>query len=237
MFQNYHKNIWKADLQAQKTGAVVGRHMQESTSKIVGAISEGNMQIEQAVSQQTNVMSGALGQLNASFNWAMNDVLMTMGHMNDSLKVLTDLSSNPEQTWAYEQFSIARDAFRKGLHHDALSYVQRAIRGHGDHTGYRLDFRFHMLLGGIYLGNATYPDSDLIDLEKAEAAFLDAAKYAIADYPSDAARAFLSAGWAATFLGSEKIDDAQQHVDTALSLDRRSPFFGLESCGYQRVTA
>lgn len=139
----------------------------------------------------------SIHDLNSTFTWGFSELLLQMGRMRDDLQQLVRIARTPEQTWAYEQFDIARDAVRRKLYREALEFCQRAIRGHGTHTGYVLDYRAHMLAGTIRLGSFQNHDSALLDLAEAEAFFLDAARYAAHDHPEEAARALASAGWAA----------------------------------------
>ena len=69
--------------------------------------------------------------------------------------------------------------------------------------------------GTIQLGFADC-DMSLYDLPKAEESFLAAARYGKTDYPHDAGRAFLSAGWAAYCQG--KMKAALAHTEQAMTL-------------------
>lgn len=156
------------------------------------AITEG---VEQICSNLGDIRGG-IAELNATFHWGFASLASEVGRVNDSLQELLHLARNPAQTWAYNQFEIARDAFRKRLYPEALEALARAIEGQGSSPGYRLDHRFHFIRGLIFLGDVSN-STDLIDLEKAREAFEAAARYAAADFPDDAARSYLFAGWAA----------------------------------------
>jgi formylglycine-generating enzyme required for sulfatase activity len=69
--------------------------------------------------------------------------------------------------------------------------------------------------GTLQLGFADC-DMSLYDLAKAEESFLTAARYGKTDYPHDAGRAFLSAGWAAYCQG--KMKEALAHTEQAMAL-------------------
>lgn len=157
---------------------------------------------------------GKLATLNATFEWGFSGVMAKLGGLNDSLNDLIRIAKTPAQTWAYEQFDIAREAFSKGLYEDALTYIQYAITGFGSYTGYRLEHRFHQLLGIIRLGSYDNIDESIVNLAEAENAFREAAKYAEKVLPEDAAMAMLSAGWSAYCQG--EMERARSHTQKAL---------------------
>lgn len=157
-----------------------------------------------------------IAELNSRFDWGFSNILSKLGGMNDSLEALVKTSKTPVQTFAFNHFEIARDAFRKGLYREALEELDKAINGDNTSSGYKLEWRFHHLRGVIRLG---FSDCDitLVDLTEAEGAFLLAARYAKADNPEDAARSFLSAGWAAYCQG--KMETALEHTKQALNIE------------------
>jgi tetratricopeptide (TPR) repeat protein len=195
------------------------------------AISSGFEQL----SYEVSALSGEISQLRAAFQWGFTQLLMDTARLNDTLDELLRIAKTPAQTWAYEQFEIARDAFGRGLYDDALDYVTRAINGHASNSGYKLEGRFHYLLGTIRLGNFKNNSPHIIDLERAEQAFLDAAKYVTPEsdrtkdlridpgsygflkFRGQACLSYLAAGWAAYCQG--KIEDAERHTQLALKCD------------------
>jgi len=62
-------------------------------------------------------------------------------------------------------------------------------------------------------------DVSLVDPVRSEQSFLLAARYAKTDYPKEAVRAFLSAGWAAFI--RKNLSDALRHNEAAIQLDGR----------------
>ena len=163
-------------------------------------------------------VAGTIDDLHSCFRWGFSQMLAGIGAMNDSLQSLIRVAKTPAQTAAYEQFEIARDAFRQQLFGECLEALGRAING--DHTspGYKLEWRFHELDGIVRLGFAGC-DVSLVDPVRSEQSFLLAARYAKTDYPKEAARAFLSAGWAAFI--QRKLPDALRHTEAAIQLDGR----------------
>jgi len=181
------------------------------SDRITGALSEGFDRI----SYQLQDISSGISELNATFHWGFSQMIAGIGHMNDALSELIKIAKTPVQTVAFNHFEIARDAFRQGLYQEALEELQKSIQG--DHTspGYKLEWRFHQMAGTIRLGFVDC-DLSLVDLSQAEEIFLLAARYAKTDYPADAARAFLSAGWAAYCQG--KMKEALAHTEQAIAL-------------------
>lgn len=121
--------------------------------------------LEQAIIESTTKLENKLDKI-------QNE----MSALNFNLKEVLKAVSNPAQIWAYEQYDIALDAFRRNHHEDALSSVKRAINGYGDHTGYKMDGRFHHLLGMINLEYAKQNANQSSWIE-AESSFLYASKY------------------------------------------------------------
>jgi hypothetical protein len=203
---------WGDYLLTESATASINAGMRSQTQALVAS----QERTQQSMQQMSEQLQSGLAELSAAFNWGMSELLIAIGDLNDTLEQLIALARNPSQTWAYEQFNIARDAFKRHLFDDALTYVNSAIDGSASQTGYRLDHRFHMLLGLIRLGNH-HSDADLIDLPAAEQAFLAAAKYAKATAPEEAGRAMLSAAWAAYC--QAQIEQAESYVSEALALN------------------
>ncbi len=186
-----------------------------STDRTVGALNDGFERLSYSMDAGFDRLSEGISELNATFHWGFGAVLASIGHMNDTLSELVKIAKTPVQTVAFEHFEIARDAFRKRLYRESLEELDKAI--FGDHTsaGYKLEWRFHQMKGTLQLGFADC-DMSLYDLAKAEESFLTAARYGETDYPHDAGRAFLSAGWAAYCQG--KMKQALAHTEQAMAL-------------------
>ncbi len=182
-----------------------------ASDRITGALSEGF----DRVTYQLQDISAGISELNATFHWGFSQMIAGIGHMNDALSVLIKIAKTPVQNVAFNHFEIARDAFRQGLYQEALEELNKAIQGDHTSSGYKLEWRFHQMVGTIRLGFVDC-DLSLVDLAQAEEAFLFAARYAKADYSEDAARAFLSAGWTAYCQG--KMKEALAHTEQAIAL-------------------
>jgi len=160
-------------------------------------------------------ISNNISELNSTFHWGFSQILSRINRMNDSLEMLVNIAKTPTQTVAYEQYEMARDAFRKGLYKESLEFLDRAINGDHTSTGYKLEWRFHQMMGTILLGFVGC-DFELMDLSRAEDSFLLAARYSKSDFPDHSAKAFFSAGWAAYCQG--KIKEALVHTNQAIKI-------------------
>lgn len=193
-----------------------------STDRTVGALNDGFERISYSMdagfdrlSSGLDEISSGISELNATFHWGFGAILASIGHMNDTFSELVKIAKTPVQTVAFNHFEIARDAFRQGLYRESLEELDKAISGDHTSSGYKLEWRFHQMKGTLQLGFADC-DMSLYDLAKAEESFLAAARYGKTDYPYDAGRAFLSAGWAAYCQGRMK--EALAHTEQAMVL-------------------
>ena len=186
-----------------------------STDQTVGAFNEGFECFSYSMDTGFEQVSSGISELNAHFHWGFSAVLASLGHTNDALSDLVKIAKTPVQIAAFNHFEIARDAFRQGLYRECFDELDKAILGDHASEGYKLEWRFHQMKGTLQLGFADC-DMSLYDLAKAEESFRIAARYAKSDYPHDAARAFLCAGWAAYCQG--KMKEALAHTEQAMTL-------------------
>ncbi|MBN1662226.1 MAG: formylglycine-generating enzyme family protein [Deltaproteobacteria bacterium] len=152
------------------------------------------------------------------FHWGFSRVIAAIGRMGDGLKELGCEAKTTAQTTAYEQYEIAKDAFRRELYAECLEALGKAFEGNHESPGYKLEWRFYQLKGIVELGFVG-GDMDLMDLAAAEESFLLAARYARVDFPEHAGLAFLCAGWAAYCQG--KLTYALSHTEKAAATHPR----------------
>jgi len=193
-----------------------------SIQQLGSAVTKGFDQLGSAMSDgfsmlgdQMNQVAGEISGLNANFQWGFGQMIAQMGGMNDALNTLIKLAKEEVQRLAYNHFEIARDAYRRGLYEECLEELKKAIEGDHVSPGYKLEWRFHQMMGVVRLGFFNC-NLDLVDPSQAEHSFLLAARYAGADNPEEAAVAFLGAGWAAFVQG--KLTEALKHTDQAVAL-------------------
>ena len=200
--------------------------LKDSQFEIVGAVQEIAHSVQAAseimtqgfnvIAYQLEGISEGIVDLNATCHWGFTQMIADIGQVNNSLKELISINKNPVQTRAYNQFEIARDALRRGHYADAVEALGHAINGYGGEPGYKLEYRFHYTLGLLYLGDAKNTDPGVLDLAKAENAFLAAARYARTDFPREASVAFTAASWAAFCQG--RLQEAESHAELAIRI-------------------
>jgi tetratricopeptide (TPR) repeat protein len=198
--------------------AVIQREMSDSRDAIVGAISDLEVplwSIDSGIREVRDEIALGFDEVNRTLRWGFGELIIGQNRLNDTLQDLLACARTPSQIWALEQFEIARDDIRRGLVPEALQTVTRAIEGFGSQTGYKTEFRFHLLRGAIHLGGCQ-DDPDIIDLAAAEESFLLAARYASSDLPGEAADAFIHAGRAAFLRG--RPNEALVHTQCGLKL-------------------
>lgn len=154
--------------------------------------------------------------LDVGFLWGNGLALAGIPGMNDPIDNLLQGCTTAAQTRAYEQFEVAREAFRRGLHAECLESLSSSINGDSDGAGYKLEWRFHHLFGVIRLGFFGC-DPDLVSPPDAEQAFVLAARYARPTAPTQAATAMLAAAWSSYVDG--RLPDAIRHSGDAVGLD------------------
>ena len=197
---------------AREAGAVAGEGADRGARRVEAGIAAAASQVTDAVHEVSSEVRAA----SEIMEWGFSAMLNEMAEMSTTLKALLQCVREPSQTWAYEQFEIARDNFRKGNYEDCLKRLDYAIDGYQTHLGYPEEWRLHQLKGDIYL---QCPDRSLIDLPKAEKCFLAAAKYA--DTSHAKAMALTAAAVAAYNQGHMEV--AEKYAQQACEANRTSP--------------
>ena len=172
----------RSDISKQTRSIIASNEeLQREHIRVLEASSEAVSSGFEQLSYDIHALSEEVARLGAAIHWGFSQLLMQAARMNDTLEELLKIAKTPAQTWAYEQYEIARDAFRRELFDDALDYLNRAINGYAGNTGYKLEHRFYYLLGAIRMGSFRNTSPEIVSLEQAEQAFLTAAKYARSD--------------------------------------------------------
>jgi tetratricopeptide (TPR) repeat protein len=194
-------------------------------SVISSNLRDGFLLVSEDIENVRRSILSSTDRLANILEWGFAGIISSLGRINDSLDELVRIAKTPSRTWAYEQFNEARGLYRNGHFDDALEAVQLAINGYGSNLGLRTEFRFHFLLGTIRLGDwlndKKNTSTSVVDPKDAEAAFLAAARYAEADYKTDAAAAYACAGRAAMIQG--QFVEAIEHTAKSLALIPKEP--------------
>lgn len=151
------------------------------------------------------------------FDWNHADEWVLSPVFNAPLAELKSQAKSAEAMWALERFDVGREALRRGQHREACHHFKRSLEGDEHHAGNALDFRSHFLLGVVYLGSYRLTDPDVLDLAKAETAFLAAAQHTPPDRPRETALAHCAAGWACYCAG--RMEEALDHSQRAVAID------------------
>lgn len=207
---------------------LVNLHMAKSLATQNDLSRRGIQVIETAAAQasaemailhaETSQVQRRLEDLSGIIQNGFNAVSLELNGIGQSLSELVNLAKTPDQTWAFEQYSIASDAYQNGHIEEALDYVDRAISGHRERSGFRLEHRFHALRGLIHLGGPGVVDLNIVDLEESSSDFELALKYADQTDEALLARYRSLLGWTYYCLG--QFDKAQHELETAIELDQ-----------------
>ena len=161
-----HPLSWHQFLQAQKFEHSIRYAINDQTRSLIGsnkelaergfkitndALRTGFSELSQSIDDLRESHDENAAMLNATLKEGFRAILMELGPMRQSLQELVRIATTPSQTWAYEQYQIAKDNFQRRLFAEAKESIMRAIDGHGSYVGYKTDFRFHFLLGAIQL--------------------------------------------------------------------------------------
>ena len=200
----------------------------KSGRNIAAEIRRGNHDLMEEISRSSSAittelqsMGGDLRQMGATLEWGLNDLLKENRQMNQTLEDLLKTAKSPSQTWAFEQFDMAREAYSRGLDKEALEFVNNAINGFQGQTGNRLDHRFHFFKGTVLLGNKEHHDPEIVDVKAAKQCFEDAARYAAGSKDEEtrlfAAEAYCHAAFAAYCL--DDVDAVASLCKQAVTID------------------
>ncbi len=199
----------------------------EQIQEIGKSQADAMVMVSQSIGDLRQEMTRGFDSIGSILEYGFSDLIFAATRTNDLLAELLQTVKTPSQTWAYEQFDIGRNAFRRGLFDDALQSVNLAIDGFHGNVGFKSEHRFHFLRGIILLGDFRNNSPKIVDLAQAEAAFRLAAKYAQHDEPDEAGLALLYAARTANLQGKydlalELANQAEQNGPYAAVLYERA---------------
>ena len=163
-------------------------------------------------------------RLSAAFTWSRGEVLASMGGMLVPVDELMAQARSPVESVVVQLFQVARESFLELGFTESLEALNRALdTGPNLNVSGRLVWRIHLLRALVLLGSVDNTNPRLINPAQAEQSFLMAARYARSEYPLDAARALLGAGWAAYVQDNGqpnyRMREAMTYTDEAQDLD------------------
>ena len=180
----------------------------DTIRQAIETASEKNVEAER---RSTEEILLSIGEFHADFNWHLENVELALDHMNAILSHVRDELSRRHRSEAFEFYYQSLEYAQHGMFEKALNSIEVAI--HGDERGargYELEWRFWEHLGRLRLGSLK--NITIVDLERAENAFLQAAHLAT---QKAAARCLVGAAFAAYADG--RLPDAIDHIRSALS--------------------
>jgi len=154
------------------------------------------------------------GEITGKFHCAFNNMKL---QTSESLNKAEVVDRTLLQSSAYRSYELARSYFGQGLYRAAHDELHKAIAENKSVIKPIPDWQFYQMLSVLYLGFADC-DFSLVDLAKAEQAFLTVAQNTKDEHPYESAKAFMTAGWAAYCQG--KLADASDHTENAILLSR-----------------
>ena len=181
------------------------------------------MELQTSKLSEVNFNLEALGRemsgVKSLLDWRLSEITGLLSGMKLSLEQLVEIAKTPSQTWAAEQFDIARDAYSNALYDEALTYIENAISGTGSQTGYIMDHRYHFLKARVLFGDGDRRAHELVDFIKSEQAFLKAERYS--RIGSDKAMSLCGAALSACGQGQDGV--AMEHLNNAKKKDNTHP--------------
>ena len=121
-------------------------------------------------------------------------------------------TTNSAFIWAFGQYDIAREYFRKGMDEESLNHLELAIDGDRYNSGYPVEHCFSVAKGMIQLGINGRNSLNLIDLKSAEKSFANAAKLLNVSGKSNCKIYHCLASYAAQSNGC--FIDSENHIDS-----------------------
>lgn len=228
LFSNEH--LARRNIKAVKeTGDRIQKSVDESGQAIERSIEVASEKLNSTLTQGFDRLSFDLQDIRDSVDQVaiiseigFSEIALQLSNLDQSIKHLIEISKSPDQTWAIEQFDIARDAFRRHLYAESLQYIDRAIAGFKGNAGYKLDYRFHLLRGKIRLGNERNYDPAIVSPIEATNDFLAAAKYAEHQERAAFAQAYQLAGWA--YYCANRVGESAQAIGRSLEIEEDNAF-------------
>lgn len=174
------------------------------------------------ISGQLDSISMSIDNFHADFNWWAEKQSRQLSTIQDILERIQESLERRHRTEAFELFSESREYVFHRMYEKALRNIEIAIHGSDKIRGYELEWRFWKHLGFLRLGDEQNNSRDIVNLKKAQEAFLMSASLAEREGSNNGAvRCLLAASQAAYCNGD--IASATSHVHQALRLQPMLP--------------
>lgn len=209
---------YQAYLQARSFEADLHLALSAQTSALVASADELDSRNQRRFEGLQQTLAKGFSELNSTLQWGFSEILLGLQDIAAEIGALRRIASTPEQTWAFEQYEQAREAQRRGLAQESHKYLSLAINGNGNHLGNSLEYRFFFFRGTLFSGAGGTGEREL-DLSRAEADYLEAARLTERVEKEVAARSLCAASWVAYSAGKPSV--ALQHVKRAISLNSK----------------
>jgi tetratricopeptide (TPR) repeat protein len=197
------------------------KNLRNQTDSILADAMTAFQSLESQLSSGLSDISGRLDSISVSieafrsdFNWHMQEINSSLASIGRVLEDIRETLSRKHRSEAFEFFQQSLEYAHHRRFDKAIRSIEIAI--HGDHQtrGYDLEWRFWEQLGRLRLGSNENNSREIVDLRKAEEAFLEGARLAERGAPDGAARCLLGAAWAAYADG--RIPTAVGHARQAI---------------------
>jgi sulfatase modifying factor 1 len=114
-------------------------------------------------------------------------------------------------------YDHALNAYKQGSYSEALDELLKGISEINPASKFVNEWQFYQLLGTLYLGFSDC-DVSLVDLAKAEQAFIKLAQLTKDDQQPVCAKAYMAAGWAAYCQG--RFSEASEFMENSITMSR-----------------
>ena len=122
---------------ARRAGEVAGEAADRGARRVEAGIAAAATQVEGRIAAVATQITDAVNEVSSEvraarevMEWGFSATINELAGMNATLQELLQCARTPSQTWAYEQFEIARENFRKGNYEDCLKRLDYGIGGY-----------------------------------------------------------------------------------------------------------
>ena len=233
----------------ERTQSIVGtsNQIQSAITNGINEVSTGLSEVNAGLSQiasnidhQTDVInqgftrleigldevSSSIDDLRAVTEIGLSELVHTGRITNDLLEQLVTVVSTPEQTWAKEQFDLAKQCRDNELWPEAFEYIEKAITGADGRAGLKVEPTFYFFRGTLFLG--VYKGGyEFLDIVKAFDDFSACARYCAKNNDRIKGEALRYAGWCKYLQGDVKEAIKLLHESLSLNQDVAETHFLL----------